>query len=240
MILFLLSAVVFARDYPRYTDEFYVNDFAGVLDQQTKEYIIRNAQILHSATGAQVVVVTIDGLESEGLEEYTLGLFREWEIGDAQANNGILIFLDLEGRQSRIDVGYGLEGVLPDGKTGRIQEHYMMPHFQENNFSIGVQEGFRAIVNEIYIEYGLEGQIIGDYTPIDDLRTSQNEIPPIFIWIGTIFIIILIILDFRLTGGMFTFMIIRSLGRGGSLGGGSGRTRGGGGSAGGGGSSRGW
>jgi len=227
-----LSTIVQAKVYPSPTDEFYVNDYANVLDDETESYINSMGEALEKATQAQVVVVTVNEIKDQALEEYSLGLLREWGIGNAKKNNGVLILLDLGGRNSRIEVGYGLEGALPDGKTGRIQDQFMIPYFKEDNYSKGITEGYNAIINEVYLEYGNDSPIEGDYS------TSSNEkANPIVIFFGAILVIGLIILDFRFTGGMVTFMILRGIGRGG--GGGSGRS-GGGGSGGGGGSSRGF
>ncbi len=243
ILVFLFSSTALADVYPSPTSAFYVNDYSGVLDAQTKQHIEATAADVEQLTSAQIVVVTVDDLGDSALEDYSLGLFREWGIGSQQADNGALLLVDIGGRQSRIEIGYGLEGALPDGKTGRIQDDYMIPYFQQGNYSLGILEGFNAIANEIYIEYGHEDKVIGDYTPITDQRsTTEQESPSIFRVIGIIVIIILIILDFKLTGGAFTFALLRMLGRGGSRGGGSGGSRrsGGGGSAGGGGSSRRW
>lgn len=244
ILVFLFSSTALADTYPSPTGVFYVNDFAGVLDTQAEQYIEATAAAVEQLTTAQIVVVTVDGLDDAVLEEYSLGLFREWGIGSQQADNGVLLLVDIGGRQSRVEVGYGLEGALPDGKTGRIQDDFMVPNFQQENYGLGILQGFNAIANEIYIEYGYEDEVIGDYTPIADPRsTTGQETPSIFRIIGIIVVIILIILDFKLTGGIFTLTLLRMLGRGGSRGGGSGGSRrsgGGGGSAGGGGSSRRW
>ena len=104
------------------TLDFYVNDYAELLDEETKDYIISVNKMLYDKTGSQIVVVTIPNLDGNSLEDYANQLFRDFGIGDKTKNNGILLLLALEERQFRIEVGYGLEGVLPDGKTGRIQD----------------------------------------------------------------------------------------------------------------------
>jgi uncharacterized protein len=241
VLILLLPLTVSAINYPAPTSVFYVNDYAGVLDTETERFIESAAAALERTTSAQVVVVTLNGIGDNALEEYSLGLFREWGIGDARKNNGVLILLDIGGRQTRIEVGYGLEGALPDGKTGRIQDNAMSPHFSAGNYSRGIKDGFIYIVNEIYNEYGLTDSFIGDDMLIDDVYGSDFDYPPIYNMIIVGIIIVLIILDFMFTGGVFTFSILRMLARqgGGSFGGGGSR-RGGGGSAGGGGSSRRW
>ncbi len=238
ILIVILSSLALGATYPSPTSVFYVNDYAGVLDNQTKQHIESIAVALESKTSAQVVVVTVNDIGDNSLEEYSLGLFREWGIGDSQKNNGVLILLDIDGRQSRIEVGYGLEGALPDGKTGRIQDQAMLPYYQQGNYGMGMMEGFNLIVNEIYSEYGYDDSFVGDVRLIDDgYRHAEEGIPPILILIGLAILIPLILLDFKFTGGMMTYSLLRMASRG--AGRGSGRS-GGGGSAGGGGSSRRW
>ena len=90
------------------TSDFYVNDYANILDSETKNYIITSNQKLYSQTGAQIVVVTVKNLEGQSLEEYSTELFRNFGIGDKNQNNGVLLLLALQERQCRIEVGYGL------------------------------------------------------------------------------------------------------------------------------------
>lgn len=157
LIIFLLtlflSSNVYAVVKPSYN--FYVNDYANLLSSETEDYIMSINQNLNAQTKAQVVVVTVENLEGNSLEEYATELFRSFGIGDETLNNGVLILIALEERQSRIEVGYGLEGALNDAKTGRIQDDYMIPYLRENNWDDGIKNGFTAIVNEIEKEYNI-------------------------------------------------------------------------------------
>jgi len=230
-----LNLVTHAVTIPSPTYAFYVNDFANILDLETEQYIINAATTLENETTAQLVVVTVNSIEEQSLELYSLDLFREWGIGSSDKNNGVLIFLDIEGKQSRIEVGYGLEGALPDGKTGRIQDEYMIPYFKQNDYNQGIRQGFNALLAEIYTEYGVDIENISDaeYPVKGDQGLS---IPTPVLIIGLIIIVILIVIDFKVSGGIFTLTLLRILFRGGGGRGG----HGGGGSGGGGGSSRGW
>ena len=243
ILLILLSfTVALAAQYPTPKRGFHVNDYANVLDESTERYIQDVAWNLEKATSAQVVVVVMEDLGNEALEEFSLGLFREWGIGDKTKNNGVLILLDIGGRQSRIEVGYGLEGALPDGKTGRIQDEYMVPYFAQGDYSRGIREGFKVIVNEIYAEYGLEESIV-DEGQLAPAAPQARPFPSPGAVIVIVVLIGLIILDFKLSGGVVTLAILSALSRGGRHGGGrggGGGFGGGGGSAGGGGSSRRW
>ena len=106
--------------------------------------------------GAQIVIVTIPSLEGESLEEYATETFRKFGIGDKNKNNGLLILIALQERKSRIEVGYGLEGVLPDAKTGRIQNQYMLPYLSQNKWDEGIKNGFNEFVSIISKNYDVE------------------------------------------------------------------------------------
>ena len=156
MILFLniLGIKSFALVEPTY--DFYVNDYANLLSSDVEQYIISTNKTLNSQTGAQIVVVTVQNLEGQSLEEYSTELFRKFGIGDKTKNNGVLMLLALEERQMRIEVGYGLEGVLTDGKTGRIQDEYIIPYLKENNWNEGIRNGYSKILEEVANEYQVD------------------------------------------------------------------------------------
>ena len=230
------------------TDEFYVNDFADIIDPQTESEIVRLGSSLDSKTTAQVVVITVPSLEGEPLEEYTLNLGRDWGVGDEQKNNGVVILVALDERQSRIEVGYGLEGQLNDGKTGRIQDNYMLPYFKEGDYSSGLLNGYKAILIEVYDEYGLQPDF--DEDEVVEVGDDSGGYAVSSIVIIAIVIVVLGAV-FGGRGGFGGFFGPGRFfgGRGGfggfgsgsgGLGGSGGGFSGGGGSFGGGGSSRGW
>lgn len=158
MMLFLLwgSITVSAFNVPKQTDLFYVDDFAGLLSEESENYIVDVNTHLYGQTGAQVVVATVENLEGNSLEEYATEMFRQYGIGSAEKNNGILILLALEERQCRIEVGYGLEGAINDAKAGRIMDDYMIDYFKEEKWDEGMVNGFDAVIAEICKEYNVE------------------------------------------------------------------------------------
>ena len=143
VLLYPVSAIVSPNE------TFYVYDGAQVLSQETEQYIVNASSELASKTGAQIVVVTIPSLEGRSLEEYATDLFRQWGIGDAEKNNGLLLLCAVEDRQFRVEVGYGLEGDLPDGKTGRMQDSYIIPLLREDQFDEGIRNGYSAFLQEV-------------------------------------------------------------------------------------------
>ena len=241
----LLSAAAKSK-LPLPTDAFFVNDFANCLTAEDAAEIQSLGEALYKATGAQVVVVTVSSLDGEAIEDYGYDLANEWGIGEAEADSGVLLLLSTGDRQVRIEVGKGLEGCLPDGKTGRILDTYAIPYLKDNNFSKGLLEAYKILINEVYTEYG---QTPSDYVPMED--TDDETDTGYFIEMAAPFIILAILIalsiahkrgsggDGGFRGGTFY---------GGSVGGGfsggsshsSGGFHGGGGSFGGGGSSRGF
>lgn len=157
------------------TKEFFVNDFANIIDTSFKDKMQLLGERLYSDTTAQAVCVTVKSLDGRDINSYAIELAREWGIGSADKNNGVLLILALEEREVRIEVGSGLEGALTDAKTGRILDLYGMEHFREDNFSSGLLAVYDAIVNEIYIEYGLSPD--EDYVPLSEREDNavQND-----------------------------------------------------------------
>lgn len=167
------------------TRDFYVADYANLIDEDVEEYIIETNKILYSKTGAQIVVVTVPNLEGKALEEYATALFRKFGIGDSTKNNGVLMLLALEERQFRIEVGYGLEGVLTDGKTGRIQDEYIIPYLKQDNWNDGIKNGYCKILEEVSAEYNVEvGTIAAEKGSNDEgIEIAIGVAPAIFMLI---------------------------------------------------------
>lgn len=234
----ILSVTLFSNfvkaDVVSPTNEFYVNDYANVLSETTKTHIVNMNVELEKKTGAQVVVVTIDTLNGQSIETYATKLFREFGIGDKKKNNGLLLLLVVNDRESRIEVGYGLEGALPDGKTGRIQDEYMIPYYKENHWDDGIKNGFDACLSVIQDEYDIQLEGL-NYLEVSDKEEIDAETISTIIEIIIFIIIVIISIKYGGHGGYYGggFSSGRSSG-GSSFGGFSG----GGGRSGGGGSSR--
>lgn len=249
----LLSPVALqaANAVPDPPAELYVLDQAGVMSSTTKTMIINTSSELASQTKAQVAVVTLKSLDGQPIEDVALQIGRKWQLGDKPLNNGVLILVVPDERQSRIEVGYGLEGALPDGKTGRIQDEYMLPAFKEGNYDLGLNNGYKAVVAEVAKEYGVTLADIPTDQAQPTTEPEANKTPAWVVILWILIIIILIWLDQRFLNGFILGFILGALFRGGGRGGGGfggggfgggfgGGSSGGGGSFGGGGSSRGW
>ena len=171
-------------------------------------------------------------------------------MGQKDKNNGVLLLLSIDERKVSIEVGYGLEGGLTDIETGIILDNYATPHLRKNDYSTGIREAYKALVNEVYIEYGIEPT--EGYVPAEDLDSTQedseNFVGGLFGGLAPIIIILIFIVLFNRGGRRgppFIFFGGGGFGRGGGFGSGrggfgGGGFSGGGGSFGGGGSSRGF
>lgn len=156
------------------TKNFYVNDYAEVLNTETEEYIMSANIELEQKTGAQIVVVTLKSLDGYSIEEYATELFRKFGIGDKNKNNGILLLCSTGDRMFRIEVGYGLEGRLTDGKTGRIQDEYIIPYLKNNNYNEGIKNGFNAVLQEVLTEYEVTIGGIKEAINLKDTNTDNS------------------------------------------------------------------
>jgi uncharacterized protein len=244
VILILLNAAVFA--IPNKSTE-WVNDYAGILDGGTKSYLTSIIDQFERQTGDEIAVVTVKSLEGESVEKYGNDLFNKWGVGKKDKNNGVLFLVAIKERRMRIEVGYGLESVLNDGKCGEIRDTYVIPYFKQGDYSSGVKEGTKAIISAVCNASGVSG--IADIEPKASIYTaSKTENTDLE---GRILLFILFVLVFLLPIVIISWRTFNYQGRsgswgsggsygGGGFGGGGGGGGFGGGSSGGGGASGGW
>ena len=222
----------------------FVNDFAGVMKAADKEEAERLAAVIKDKTGAELSIVTIESYAPyPTIDEYSLALAQTWGIGERGKDTGALLILAIREREVRIEVGYGLEGAIPDSAAGRIIDTAVIPHFREGDFSSGLLGGFKAIAGLTAKEMGV-GLEDFDVPVIVEINSSHYKLLEIVITIIVILIVILFRIFLRrllFRGGRGGGRIIRSgsFGGGGRSFGGGGGFRGfSGGSFGGGGASR--
>src|SRR5208337_833785 len=96
----------------------YVNDFAQVLDAATVADLTDLCQQVDTKAKAQIAVVTIKSLDGADIESYAVDLYKKWGVGSKATDHGVLILLAVNDHRYRVEVGYGLEPILPDGKVG--------------------------------------------------------------------------------------------------------------------------
>ena len=236
MSLGIVSAQAPEIKIPNPTAEFYSNDFANIIDESTEKDIVALGESTFKSTeGGQVVFVSVENLDNNSIEEYSNALFNKWKIGTE--DKGVLFILSMQERESRIEVGYGYEGVLTD-----LQSYKLLLKFSEVNSEEGIDAAIKTIYSDICsIVSGNEDMVrypSSTQTPQNSSNANNffAENPILSIILGII-ILVLIVLDFMLTGGKITFLILRMVAASGRRGGGGGGNSGGGGRSGGGGAS---
>lgn len=209
-----------------------VVDQAGILGSSEESSLTGKLAAIEQKTTIQLVVVTLKSLQNRSIEEWGLALGRGWGIGQAGKNNGVLLIVAPSERELRIEVGYGLEGTLPDATADSIIRNVIVPRFKVGNMVGGINDGVDAIGR------ALTGQAL--IVPVS--RPLAQKKQSVGFPVGVIFIIAFIIIA--------SFFNDRSSGGGGSWSSGGGRSsgsrssgggfRGGGGRFGGGGASGRW
>jgi uncharacterized protein len=214
----------------------YVVDLAGIIDPQTEADLNRRLKELEAQTTAQMVVLTIDSLEGERIERFSLRTAENWRLGQKGKDNGVLITIAVQDRKYRIEVGYGLEAILPDSYVGSLARRHFVPNFRQGKYSQGIEAVVSTIAENIS-----SGEVPGTTKTVSPWWTKVSF--KLRDFLGLLFIFICLIPfwiylfggkrggDFAVGGGPFG-------GGGGSGGGGS--FGGGGGGFGGGGCSGGW
>ncbi len=130
----------------------YVNDFAGVLSAEVVQKLESELVAFNASTTNEVAVVTVPSLDGDYIENYAVKLFEEWGIGTADNDNGVLLMIAVEDRELRIEVGYGLEGALPDSVAASIIAD-MVPYLKDGDYDGAVTLGVSAIQQATRGEY---------------------------------------------------------------------------------------
>lgn len=162
----LLCGPAVAADFP--SPQGRVNDFAGVLDEATEAALRAMIDLAERDAKAEIAVVTVGSLEGLTVEQYAEGLFRAWGIGKAGADNGVLVLVCPLERAMRIEVGYGLEGVLPDGLAGSIIRQQFTPAFKDGDYARGLIEGVRRVTEIVRAHHVLTAEELARMAAAED------------------------------------------------------------------------
>ena len=128
-------ATIQSVDFPKYKG--WVNDFARIIPSRYEERMAALAGEVKQKTGVEMAVVSVEDMGGLEIEEYAVRLYETWGIGERDKDNGILLLLTMAERKARIEVGYGLEGIIPDGLAGEILDDHVIPDFREGNYGRG-------------------------------------------------------------------------------------------------------
>jgi uncharacterized protein len=146
-----------------------VNDYAGILDNDSLTSLNKKLADYEKATTNQLVVLTIKSLEGENLEDFSMKTVEKWKLGVKGKDNGVMLFIALEDRKLRIEVGYGLEESLTDIKCSQIIRNKITPFFKSGNYKEGIISGVDSIISVIGGKDNL-----ADETPVKE--SGKNSI----------------------------------------------------------------
>lgn len=153
-VLFLvlcLASVSFALELPQLDGR--VTDKAALLSAQEKAELTNIIKEYEKGTSNQVAIAIIKTLEGDPLEDYSIRLAEKWKIGSKDNDNGVIILIVKDDRKIRIEVGYGLEGVLPDGLCGAIIRKEIVPAFKAGKYFEGIKSGLGGVIKATKGEY---------------------------------------------------------------------------------------
>jgi len=188
LIILLLLPLVLAQNFPSYTDR-YVNDFTNIFNASEKTELRSLLADVEQNSTAEVTVVTVNTTAPMAISEYATGLAETWRVGKSDVDNGLLILYAVTENKIFVAVGYGLEGILPDSKVGRMLDDYYVPMRDSNQTKRGIIDFTQAAAailkaNSYEIRSGLAGQ------------NAETEFFLFFVVIGFIFLTIVAVFLF--------------------------------------------
>ena len=141
--LLIAASLQAAEEFPKPVGA--VNDFAGVIPDQYKAQMEALSREVLEKTGTAVVVATVKSIGDNAPEDYVNRLYQAWGIGKKGEDKGVLIFIAVDERKFRIETGYGVEGILPDGLVGEIRDKYAVPYLRKNDYGKGLANTVMAV-----------------------------------------------------------------------------------------------
>ena len=208
-VLFLLLAVIpfagSAQNIPDQTNPPHlVNDFADVLSVEQERELEQKLMAYEDSTSTQIAVVLVKNLDGTDVADYAVKLALKWKIG-TKKDNGVLLLAAIDDRKTRIEVGYGLEGVLPDITTKRILTEDVKPYFKQQQYYEGLDLATTHIIQ------AAKGEYKGEYKYSNNKGKKKGK----GLGIGSIIFIIILIIIFASNrgggGGFLTGMILGNM-----------------------------
>ncbi|MCB9666811.1 MAG: TPM domain-containing protein [Myxococcales bacterium] len=185
--LILTLALFAAAPYPGHalappTLKGHVNDLAGLLDDQTRTSLEKQLSAYEAETGHQFALLIVPGLEGDPLEDFSIRVVEQWKLGDKKRDDGLLMLVALKDRKVRIEVGYGLEGAIPDATAKRVIEDFITPSFRGGKYAEGIRMGFGALMK------AAQRESLGQPPKI----TRRGEVPGWFVLIFPLFFLMIV------------------------------------------------
>ena len=154
-----------------------VNDYANIIKTDDKTQIEGFLKNIEDKTTAQIAVLTLNSLEDEDLETFSLKVAETWKLGQAGKDNGVLLLVSMEEHAIRIETGYGAEEFLTDAKCGLIIRNIIVPEFQKGNYSKGIKDAVENIGGILTQDETLVADsVLKEYSDDDDEVSDTFEI----------------------------------------------------------------
>lgn len=189
LLLLLISFSAFGQLTIPEQGGYYVHDEAKLLTPEERNRLEQVLKAVFDSTSNQINILTLDSLNGEDIDDYAVRVFSQWKLGGEKKDNGVLWVIALKDRKFRIEVGYGLEGVLTDALSSRIHRNEVAPSFREGKYFEGIARGTMAIIQ------ATAGEYTNDDPPVRKKKRKPTS------WVTLIIIIIFIIISQRRRGG---------------------------------------
>ncbi|MEA2014529.1 MAG: TPM domain-containing protein [Thermodesulfobacteriota bacterium] len=222
LVCLLVVCAYGSSDFPRPVGA--VNDFAGIISQRYAQSMESLSREVLSKTGTSVIIVTMKDIGGDEPGDYANRLYEAWGIGKKDEDKGVLIFLAVKERRIRIETGYGVEGILPDGLVGDMLDQYVVPWLRKGDYSNGLSSAVVAVSSIIARDAGVT--LTGAPQTHQHPASKENKGSSVFSLI-MLLVVISLLLGTRQGRRMLPFILLMLL-MGGRGGGGSGGGFGGG------------
>jgi uncharacterized protein len=154
-LLFFISLASAATPEPPAVPHNHVVDLAGAIRGDVRANLNRFLLELEQKTTAQVLVLTVQSLDGEDIRSFALNIAEKWKLGQKRKDNGALLVVALKDREYTFEIGYGLEGILPDSKVGSFGRQYLVPYFRKGDYSTGIYAAMLAVAGTIASDQGV-------------------------------------------------------------------------------------
>jgi uncharacterized protein len=189
-LLALLAASGRAQEIP--PPQGFVTDRAGVIDAATRQRIEALVQELQQKTGAEIAVLTVRSTAPLDDFTYAMRVAEAWKVGKRGEDTGVVVLVAVDDRKVRVVTGYGVEGVLPDGLVGAIQDREMVPEFRAGRMAEGIWRGVAAMAQRIAAERGVT--LTG--VPAPRRAPAAPEIP---LWVIVLALLLLVVVTSQMS-----------------------------------------
>jgi uncharacterized protein len=188
LLLAAWSLPAAAQEFPALTGR--VVDRAELLSPEQEAALTQRLAALEQATTRQLVVATVPSLQDYPIEDYAYRLGRHWRIGQAGADNGLVLLVAPNERKVRIEVGYGLEGIVPDALAGRIVRERILPRFRDNDYPGGITAGVDALAQQLQAPPEVAERRAAEAATA--AREGGGDFPwPLLFWLAVVAVIVI-------------------------------------------------